>query len=135
LDDLVPVARGLIEQDQDGRSNVAAAKALTAARWEPTSEHLIASAERPSVSTRASSASATVSSGSTIALRVLVVFVFMEFVIHSFLLCSKTDYNDISLTVVCQGSISRISEIALNQVLRNRHTGCGTPFRATARLF
>jgi hypothetical protein len=105
LDDLVPVARGLIEQDQDGSSYVAAAKALTAARWEPTSEHLIASAERPSVSTRASTASATVSSWSTIALRVLVVFVFMEFVIHSFLLCSKTDYNDISLTVVCQGPI------------------------------
>jgi uncharacterized MAPEG superfamily protein len=94
---LVPVARCLVEQDQNGCSNVTTAKTLTSARRETTPEHLVASAERSAVSTGASSATATVSAWTTIALRALFVIVFMEFVIHYVLLCSKHDYNDISL--------------------------------------
>jgi hypothetical protein len=85
LDDLVAVAWGLIEQDQDGRSNVAATKALTAARGKSASEHVVASTKRSSaVSTGASTASATFSPRTTVTLGALSVFVFVKFVIHCF---------------------------------------------------
>jgi hypothetical protein len=72
LDDLVAVARYFIEQDQDGRSNVAATKSLTAPRRESASEHVVTSTKRSSaVSTWAAAASAAVSP-----------VVFVKFVIH-----------------------------------------------------
>jgi hypothetical protein len=83
LDDLVTVARGLVEQDQDGRSNVAATQSLTAAGTKATAEHLVAAAERAAaVSTRASTATATGSPWTTVALGALIVIVFVKFVIH-----------------------------------------------------
>jgi hypothetical protein len=97
LDDLVTVARGLVEQDQDGCSNVATAQALTSARWKSTPEHLVASTEGSAVSTGASTATATASSGTTVALGALIVIVIVKFVIHCFPLCCKFDYNDISV--------------------------------------
>jgi hypothetical protein len=85
LDDLVAVARGLIEQDQDGRSNVAATESLTAAGAEATTKHLVAATKRSTaVSTWASTASATIPPGTTVALGALTVLVFMKFVIHCF---------------------------------------------------
>jgi hypothetical protein len=85
LDDLVTVAGGLIEQDQDGRSNVASTKPLTAARSESTAKHLVTATKRSSaVSAWASTATATDSARTTVALGALAVIVFVKFVIHYF---------------------------------------------------
>jgi hypothetical protein len=83
LDDLVTVAWGLVEQDQDGRSNVTATESLTAAGTEATAEHLVAATKwAAAVSTRASTATATGSPWTTVALGALTVIVFVILVIH-----------------------------------------------------
>jgi hypothetical protein len=85
LNDLVTVARGLIEQDQNGRSNIASTKPLTATRLESTAKHLVTATKRSSaVSARAPTATATDSTRTMVALGALTVFVFMKFVIHYF---------------------------------------------------
>jgi hypothetical protein len=85
LDDLVSVARSLVEQDQDGRSNVAPAKALTAAGTEAAPKHLVAATKwSATVSARATTATATISPGSAVALGALTVLVFVKIVIHYF---------------------------------------------------
>jgi hypothetical protein len=57
---------------------------LTAPRWESTPEHLVTPTEGAAVSARASTATATAPSGTTVAFGALIVCVFVEFVIHYF---------------------------------------------------
>jgi hypothetical protein len=83
LDDLVTVARGLVEQDQNGRPYVAATESLTAARTEATAKHLVAATKwAAAVSPRASTATASASPRTTVALGALPVIVFVKFLIH-----------------------------------------------------